>query len=323
MPKKRMFSQEEKNKIIEEYLQGKTIKQLSNIFSCRQSSVSNILKEADVFKGYAKKRLGKDIEKEICNLYQTGHYNLKILSEKYNTSVHLIKKILLENNISIESYKIRHTNINLKEDFFEVIDSEEKAYFLGFILADGCIDGNQLSIEINKKDIEILYKFKKAVSSNAKISERKRDGKIMVCTRVSSEKMILDLAKYGVIPNKTYNTKKLPDLKEPYLHHMLRGFVDGDGWVIYDKEKNYHIIGIVSHFKSMCEDFKEKCNSLLENKITRKIVEENDDSSFRFSCSAKSQVKELATVLYGNANIYLTRKYNKAQKIIKLDEDIV
>lgn len=318
MPKKRIFSQKEKDEIIEEYLQGKTVGELSNIFACRASSISNILKEANVFKGYARKRLGKNIEKEICDLYQTGHYNLKILAEKYNTSTHLIKKALLENNIPIESYKIRHTNINLKEDFFEVIDSEEKAYFLGFILADGCVDGNQLSMEINKRDIEILYKFKEAVSSNAKISERKRNGEIMVCTRVSSEKMILDLTKYGIIPNKTYNTKKLPDLKEPYLHHMLRGFVDGDGWVVYDKEKNSHIIGVVTYFESMCEDFKEKCNSLLKNKITRKITKEDEDSIFRFNCSAKIQVKELAKVLYGGANIYLTRKYNNAQKIIKI-----
>ena len=173
MPKKRIFSQNEKDKIIEEYLQGKTITQLSKIFSCRAESVSSIIKEANVFKGRAKKRLGENTKKEICKLYQTDHYNLKILAEKYNTSPYLIKQILLENGVTIESYKIRHININLKEDFFETIDTEEKAYLLGFILADGCIDGNQLSIEINKRDIEILYMFKKAVNSIAKISERK------------------------------------------------------------------------------------------------------------------------------------------------------
>lgn len=320
MPKKRIFSEEEKNKIIEGYLKGKTITELSKEFSCRDKSVSIIIKEANIFKKYAKKRLGENVKKEICDLYQTGHYNLKILADKYNTSRHIIKQILLENNIPIESYKIRHTNINLIENFFEIIDTEEKAYLLGFILADGCVDGNQLSIEINKKDIEILYMFKKAVNSTAKISERKRQGEILACTRVSSEKMILDLSKYGVVPNKTYITKKLPDIEEPFLHHMLRGFVDGDGWVIYNKEKSLHVIGIVSYFRSTCEDFKNKCNSLLKNKITRNV---QGYKPCRFSCSAKKEVKELANILYGNANFYLTRKYNKAQEIIKLDEDIV
>ena len=107
----------------------------------------------------------------------------------------------------------------------------------------------------------------------------------MVCTRVGSSKMIEDLAKYGVVKNKTYITTKLPDLKEPFLHHMIRGFIDGDGWVMFDKEKKTHAIGAVGHFETMMEDLKEKCNSLLTNKITTKI--KNDKGSFRFTCSDK------------------------------------
>ena len=315
------MKKEEKIKIIEDYLEGETVKQIASKYNYRNPDVSQILKEAGVFQRGAKKRLGRTKEQEVCDLYQKGNCNMKTLAQKYKTSSHIIKTILVKNNIPINSYKNRHKNIGLQEDYFEVIDSELKAYLLGFIFADGCVHKNELSIEVNEKDISILHLFNGAINSSAKITRRERSTGTMVCTRACSAKMVSDLEKYGIVPNKTYIVKKLPDVEELYLRHLLRGYVDGDGWVIYDKDKNYHTIGVVSYFESTCQDFREKCNHLLQNQITSKI-QANEDGS-RLNCSNKKTVKELAQLLYGDANYYLIRKYKKAQKIIELDEDIV
>jgi len=71
--------------------------------------------------------------------------------------------------------KKRSKNITFDESYFECVDTEYKAYFLGFISADGCVRQRTkkcklLSININKKDIDILEKFKVAINFSGEIS---------------------------------------------------------------------------------------------------------------------------------------------------------
>ena len=54
---------------------------------------------------------------------------------------------------------MKYQDINYQ--FFEKIDSEEKAYFLGFIYSDGCVQSNSVTLKLQKKDIIILEKMKK------------------------------------------------------------------------------------------------------------------------------------------------------------------
>ena len=60
---------------------------------------------------------------------------------------------------------------NFDESFFEDIDNEEKAYILGFISADGSISKNELSIRLQIKDIDILYKIKNIMKSEHPVYE--------------------------------------------------------------------------------------------------------------------------------------------------------
>ena len=94
------------------------------------------------------------------------------------------------------------------EDYFEVIDTPEKAYFLGFIFADGCLIDNpkeyryKLNIKIHNKDEDILERFISLLDSEVKIwRSRKRD---ISEVGFSSKKMIHDLKNIGIHQNKTY-----------------------------------------------------------------------------------------------------------------------
>jgi hypothetical protein len=126
--------------------------------------------------------------------------------------------------------------INFDENYFETIDAEEKAYFLGFISADGCVierNGNcrVLSIHINKQDIDILEKFKKEINYEGEISMGKSRSRMctIFCT---SMKMFNDLSKYNVTPRKS-RILKFPKLPENMIHHYMRGYFDGDGLCLY------------------------------------------------------------------------------------------
>ena len=87
----------------------------------------------------------------------------------------------------------------LDVNFFENIDNEYKAYILGFIAADGYIESNErtLTFNINKKDIDILYKIKDAVSCENDI----KNSSTKDCVRLylSSIKLVNDLKKISYL----------------------------------------------------------------------------------------------------------------------------
>lgn len=327
MPKKRVWNQEEIDKIIKLYTEdfctiGYIAKQ---IFHCRDSSISKILKDNNI--QIRNNKNGRIFnlyqEKEIIDLYLNKKLSQKEIANKYSCCTETIHKILIRNNIEIKTQPRK--NKEQINNFFEKIDTEEKAYFLGFLFADGCVYKNQISLEIHNRDRYLLEKFKEILQLNSKISYRKRDNTEVCCIRISSEKMCKDLNQYGIVQNKTYITKHLPHISIEFLPHFLRGLIDGDGWISIDKNKNYHI-GFVSYSQSICEDFQKYCNLLIKNKNKSKItLKDKNGHSYCCQIQGKESTKQLATVLYKDNNICLSRKYRLVEPLFdfKDDEDIV
>ena len=102
-----------------------------------------------------------DSEKlEIINQRKIG-ITEKEISKKFDISLRQYYNLLKLNNIEQKSKLVRY---KFNEDYFETIDTEDKAYFLGFIVADGNINKNNNSVRIIQKETDILYEFKKFVS---------------------------------------------------------------------------------------------------------------------------------------------------------------
>ena len=267
--------------------------------------------------------MSEEYIKEICEMYSTYKYTIRFLSEKFSITPYRIGNVLKKHGIPIKRINLLNNEIN--EDYFKEINTEEKAYILGFIFADGSIHKNQLSIEINIKDIEILEKIKQELRLNSKIYYRKRKTSELVCLSLHSQKIIDDLSKYGIIPDKTHVTNHLPIIDKAFLPHFLRGLIDGDGWITQDKDGYFHI-GFCNNSQQVCQDFQNYCNSLIEKKSKAKILKPSKNAE-SYSCSfcGKEMAKQLATVLYKDNNICLSRKYKLAELIFgdKNDEDIV
>ena len=70
---------------------------------------------------------------------------------------------------NIRKIAIRNKKFKVNDDYFEIIDTEEKAYWLGFLYADGCVarKGNYYNIKIDQAlyDYEHVLKFKEAINS--------------------------------------------------------------------------------------------------------------------------------------------------------------
>ncbi len=102
-------------------------------------------------------------------------------------------------------YKTGYRKYNLNHDYFESIDSEAKAYFLGFIFADGCVSLSDqnflLRIEIHKDDVEVLDGFKKHIESTSPIKNNLKRNSINI--RLYSKKLIKDLLRIGCVERKS------------------------------------------------------------------------------------------------------------------------
>jgi len=171
--------------------------------------------------------------------YLISHYkntSTKELSKKLNRTVSCIRSraagtLSLKKTKDFIQENIKHTRkYNVCFDYFNKIDTQEKAYWYGFIWADGNVSNTHLNISVHEKDIEVLEKFKKSINSEApiKIVKDKRMSGNMVKITISSYKIVNDLYKINIKERKTY-LDNLPVLSDDLFWAFLAGFFDGDG----------------------------------------------------------------------------------------------
>ena len=231
-------------------------------------------------------------------------------------------KYLKSKGYVIEQNKTKYT---YNKDFFKVIDSEEKAYWLGFIYADGCIEEKkksngkvsamELTISLAEVDRGHLEKFLKSIESNSPIRSKKAtcNGKVFPACRcaVCCTELCRDLIKLGVVPNKSLILKFPTEEQVPkyLLKHFIRGYVDGDGTVRISK-RNQPCLSMCGTLEFL-EGVRQATN--WENKIG--IDKRNGLHRLELGCS---KAKKQLDFLYSEANIYLDRKYEKYLEICRL-----
>ena len=174
------------------------------------------------------KKIEKQILENIINDYQNGK-SMRQIEQDYGVTRQSVAKYLEEQKI--KTTKGNHYRIyNHDEDFFEIIDTEEKAYWLGFMFADGYIVNqqnrygqDQFGISLAKTDIDILYKFKESIKATNPILiyPRKNNYGQPLCRIVmTSQKTVNDLIDKGCKKQKSHileppkNPSKPPNPRE-------------------------------------------------------------------------------------------------------------
>lgn len=242
-------------------------------------------------------------EDKILELFKTKNYTLTQISETL-----LIPKVTITNFLITKNL--------FPINFFENIDTEEKAYWLGFIEADGCINeqnnSRKLVISLSKDDKDHLQKF--ADMFWADIMPTKEQ----VCVQISSKEIYNDLIKNGIMPQKSFQPNKfqLLNIREDLINHVIRGIFDGDGWISHIQSSNQSCFGICGN-KELLEQIQDY---FLENKIVdtkTKILKGDSTSPYfgKLQYGGQIQAIKIATYLYQNATLYLDRKYKTFENI--------
>lgn len=250
------------------------------------------------------KQLTKEEELEILRRRNSGEKRKDLIKE-YGISDRHYQKVIIENGGRLNE---RTQKFNFNEDYFENIDTEDKAYFLGFIVADGCI--NNKTLNISQKEPDILYKFKKYINFEGKV--RKDKNRNIHTVNLYSEKIISDLYKLGIYSNKTMIVK-YPEIPKQLENHFMRGLFDGDGCISIHKKRegsrdtsDRGQVNMCSGSRDFIEEYVERLNkycSITKNKIRcpRGTYNVIDWASF-------SDIEKFYDFFYKDATVYLERK---------------
>jgi hypothetical protein len=185
--------------------------------------------------------------------------------------------------------------------------TEAQAYFLGFVASDGHVKKRQVFIKINKKDIDILEKFKTSLDIESEIKIVKDTFSELT---ISSKQMAFDLCSilgvdYEAKSHKKSHSVKFPiGLSEENYRHFTRGFFDGDGWV--NKEVGRHSVPVCG-FTTNSTDMRRG----IYQKVNVRGYESLSTSSIKYS---GSKFTAFLDYIYKDATIYLNRKYALYQK---------
>jgi len=163
-----------------------------------------------------------------------------------------ISKILRLNGVKRKKSRLNMSHLALDIDYFKKINSSDKAYWLGFICADGNINKNNNKVSLISKDLEVIEGFKESIGAEHAISKRenfdKRTNKTYTgySIQIGNEIFTNHLINLGVTSNKT-DVLEFPDIKEKYYSYFIAGLFDGDGSIIIKgKYKNHLGVNLIS-----------------------------------------------------------------------------
>lgn len=255
-----------------------------------------------------------EIEKQVLEKALKEYKSMKATAKYFNVNEKTIARICKEYGLtsSVGSQGARKHFCN--DFYFSNIDNEEKAYWLGFIFADGCVykgsDKHSYRLQINLKhaDKNHLEKFLQALSSNYSIADKLYKGSEISQLKINSTTLCKDLIELGVTPKKSLICT-FPNIDKEWHRHFIRGYFDGDGCITSNANYTKNSFSIVGG-QEMLAAFKDifDCKSA--------IYAIKHSLAYSLEASSKDSLMWIYNYLYKNSTIHLERKKEKFEKVM-------
>lgn len=255
--------------------------------------------------------------KEIIGLYNSQQYNCVEIGKMYNMTnsgvLKLVKKHGHYNPIPQSKLQRKY---NLDDNYFNCVDTEHKAYFLGLLYADGynSTDKKHIRLTLHKKDIDILQKFLTSIRYNNTIKTTRQNYRTI---DIYSTKISKDLNKLGCVQAKSlilrFPTKQ--QVSNSLLFHFIRGMWDGDGSLqIY---RNRFIADLVSTI-GFCNTLQVFLRKSGINSAVYQYHKNKTTAVIRI-LGGKQGVRNFVSLLYQNSTIFLDRKFKIGTQMLQQD----
>lgn len=251
----------------------------------------------------------------VVRLYQEGQSAYKI-AELFGCSEMPIYACLKTAGIERRDRSACQRKCSFNEHFFDTIETEAQAYWLGFLAADGyvCRPRRVLATNLAAKDREHLVKLSEAVETKLSLFDYVVSGHPMVRLTLISEQLLDSLEKLGVGPDKAAS-RAWPELSLPLYRHYVRGYFDGDGTFRSNEspwKKKYEAcalqasVGFVSPqaITAAIKAFFEKELEIAGSHF----FEKRSKASWRLRYGGNPSCLAIVNLLYEGAVIFLPRK---------------
>lgn len=241
---------------------------------------------------------------ELANFYLIElHTNQKIALGKISRDYPITRRCLINWARKLKIPIINHSKKLADFSYFEVIDTEEKAYWLGFIAADGCVmyRGNEtfnFELSLKLSDKHHLQKLKKSLNAEIEVKTDSFRSRFCIGDAVFCKALISK----GIVPRKSLilefpNIEQVPEFLQK---HFIRGYFDGDGCV--NNPLYYPINVSILGTKNFLEDLLKISN------IQKKIIQEKRNTNIYMFSISGTTARNFLNWIYGDATIFLDRK---------------
>ena len=205
---------------------------------------------------------------------------------------------------------------------FDKINTKEKAYALGFILADGAIDErNNVEISVAMADKEVAEFLASVVNARVRYDytynkKTRRFPRVRFCKRIP------DILKFT--GGRKKEDRHFPIISKELEPYMLQGFLDGDGSITYghrkDRGRLWACVSFTSQFKLL---YGVQQYILRKIKVSSQIFPKSNEKCFVLKISALDDIKNLLDTVYADKNfVILHRKYAKYKAVrLELEEN--
>lgn len=312
---------DDSHQIIADYKNGATISDLTKTYPYSYYTIDCFLQKQNLKTVKHNKRNQQKIQ-QIIQLLQLG-YGTTYIKQQVKTDANTIRVIANEYKINKQRQMPSRAsfNSNFKDDYFSIIDTEAKAYYLGLLYTDGNVrihnNGYFVALSLNNNDKYIIEQFAQEINCGNNIRVRNKvtnfsnDSLMAEFCTCNSKQMFDDLGRFNIIPNKTYDSQSFNNVKnlipKELWKHFLRGLIDGDG-SLYHKNRAY-CIQIVNYNKQFCIDVNDLLQELFNNTLTYDIRQKPNQHLYQLRYRRKDDVYKISKLLYENSTVKLDRKY--------------
>lgn len=256
-------------------------------------------------------------DQKLAIQYYLSGMSSREVGLKFNRTGATIRRVLRKHDIQVRPFRSYRTEVN--DDYFNKIDTEHKAYWFGFMCADGYVNPikNIVILKLVESDREIIDTFKKDIQymGNLHIDSRHKNSQILIS--ITSSKLSNDLSAKGCVQNKSL-ILNFPHIDKNLVRHFIRGYFDGDGCISGLKDPKIVIIGTKWFLKELNKWVHKQTGIGIKNlrKCPGYKGRPWNGSTMIYAFGGRRQTEVFFKWLYKDATRFLLRKKMKMENCI-------
>ncbi|MFQ5956403.1 MAG: helix-turn-helix domain-containing protein [Candidatus Brocadiales bacterium] len=321
------LSKRQEEEIVRLHCEGLSLRAIADKFSIQPQRIQRMLQRKGI------RIITEEQKNEMVRLYQEG-LSLATIALRFPVRRESIWNVLKRKGVKtrprIEAVNKALTTYTHDATFFDLIDTEEKAYWLGFIMADGNVfhkDGTDyytFNVGVKESDRDHLKKLKASLNSSHPIVLDKRT---LFRFKINNKTLCKALIRQGVVPRKSSKELTPPQMPKELLRHFWRGYFDGDGSLYITlhgpkqksgskyKQWGFNLLGS----RTLLESFVEWAWSqgLLSRRLPLHRI--RNSKTFETKSRRDADICNVMKALYKDATVYLDRKMDKYRQLTSID----